>query len=189
MNILEAFINKYSQLIILILGLPCSNKSEIAKELEIDLGLPILNINDYLIENKFKEIEHENKKFKIYEDTDNYDWDKLNLDVNKLKSTGVILYGNYIDQNKIVFTFDFAFFYSVNMSLCKKILIEKNLLKIEEIDNENIFFQNIFIPKYEELKKNIKFNKIYNIKEDVLFDDYYNQIFDLLMVLIKSRLK
>ena len=47
MNILEAYIKKYKQFIILILGLPCSNKSEIAKELSEDLKLPLININDY----------------------------------------------------------------------------------------------------------------------------------------------
>ena len=49
MNILQAFIEKHKQLIILIIGLPCSNKSEIAKELKTDLRLPIININNHLI--------------------------------------------------------------------------------------------------------------------------------------------
>lgn len=190
MNILEAFIKKYSQLVILILGLPCTNKSEIAKELEIDLRLPILNINDYLIKDKFKELEFDNVVFKIYEDTDNYDWDKFNNDVGGLKSSGVIIYGNYIDSNKINFKCDFSFFYSMNMTLCKQILIEKNLLDTNDLkQNESIYFEKIFIPKYEELKQNIKFNKFYNIKEDTKFDDSYDNIFDLLMDLIKSKIK
>lgn len=187
MNILEAFINKYSQMIILILGLPCSNKSEIAKELEIDLGFKILNINDYLIKDKFSEVEYDGIKFKIYEDTNNYDWEKFNNDVNELKSSGVIIYGNYIDISKIDFKFDFSFFYSLNTNLCKKILIENNLLDINDIKNEKIYFENIFNPKYEELKKNIKFNKFYNIKEDTLFNDSYDDVFNLLMELIKLK--
>lgn len=190
MNILEAFIKKYSQLIILILGLPCTNKSEIAKELEIDLGIPSLNINNYLIKDKFKEMEIDNIKFKIYEDTDNYDWDKFNNDVEKFKSTGVIIYGNYIDSTKINFNYDFSFFYSMNMTLCKKILIENKLLNISEIEpNDKIYFEKIFNLKYEELKQDIKFNKFYNIKEDTKFNDSYDDIFDLLMNLIKSKLK
>ena len=188
MNILEAFIEKYGQLIILILGLPCSNKSEIAKELKIDLRLPILNINDYLIKDKFKEVEYEEIKFKIYEDSENYDWDKFNDAVKELKSSGVILYGNYMDPDKINFKYDFSFFYSVNYSLCKKILIENKLLNIDDIKNEKIYFDNIFSPKYDELKKKIKFNKFYNVKEATQFDESYNIIFDLLMQLIKSRL-
>lgn len=190
MNILEAFIKKYTQLIILILGLPCSNKSEIAKELEIDLRLPTLNINDYLLKDKFKEYEFDNIKFKIYEDTENYDWDKFNNDVEKLKSSGVIIYGNYIDSNKINFIYDFAFFYSMNTTLCKKILISNNLLNIDDLQkNDKIYFDKIFNPKYEELKQNIKFNKFYNIKEDTKFNNSYDDIFDLLIDLIKSKLK
>lgn len=189
MNILEAFLKKYGQLIILILGFPCSNKSEIAKELEVDLKLSILNINDYLIKDKYKEVEYDNIKFKIYEDSDNYDWNKLNDIVNELKSTGIILYGNYIDLNKIDFNCDFAFFYSVSNNLCKKILIEKKLLKIEDIKNEKIYFDKIFYPKYEELKTKIKFNKFYNIKDNTKFDESYDLIYDLLIQLIQSKLK
>jgi len=189
MNILEAFIRKYGQLIILILGLPCSNKSEIAKELEIDLKLPILNINDYLIKDKYKEVEYDKIKFKIYEDSENYDWDRLNENVNELKSTGLILYGNYIDLNKINFNYDFAFFYSMSNSLCQKILTEKNFLKIDNVENEKIYFEKIFYPKYNELKSIVKFNKFYNIKENTLFDESYDLVFNLLIELIESRLK
>ena len=189
MNILEAFINKYNQLIILILGLPCSNKSEIAKELKIDLSLPIVNINDYLIMNKLKHVEIDGIKFKIYEDTDNYDWDKLNKNINELKSSGVIIYGNYIDLSKINFNYDFSFFYSLNNTLCKKILIEKKFLSFDNKKHEKIYFDKILNPKYEEIKSNIKFNKFYNIKENTVFTDSYDEIFDLLMNLIKTKLK
>jgi hypothetical protein len=189
MNILEAFIEKYKQLIILIMGLPCSNKSEIAKELEIDLKIPIININDYLIKDKFKEVEIDGVKFKIHEDTENYDWDKFNKDVGELKSTGVIIYGNYIDSNKIDLKIDFSFFYSLNTTLCKKILSEKKLLNLTNVEDEKIYFEKIFNPKYEELKSNIKFNKFFNIKEDTIFSTSYDEIFDLLMRLIQSKLK
>lgn len=189
MNILEAYIKKYGQIIILIIGLPCSNKSEIAKEFNIDLKLQILNINDYLIKDKFKEIEYDEIKFKIYEDSDNYDWEKLNNDVNNLKSSGVILYGNNINSKEINFQYDFAFFYSINNNLCKKIMIENNSLKINNLENEKIYFEKIFFPMYDELKKNIKFDKFFNIKDNTTFEKSYDLIFDLLMKLIKKKLK
>jgi len=189
MNILEAFIKKYKQLIILIMGLPCSNKSEIAKELKIDLKIPIININDYLIKDKFKEVKIDGVKFKIHEDTENYDWDKFNKDVEEFISTGVIIYGNYIDVNKIDFKIDFSFFYSLNTTLCKKILSEKKLLNLTNVEDEKIYFEKIFNPKYEELKSNIKFNKFFNIKEDTIFSNSYDEIFDLLMSLIQLKLK
>lgn len=191
MNILEAYIKKYGHLIILILGLPCSNKSEIAKELGIDLNLPIININDYLIKDKYKEITIKDFKFKIYEDPDNYDWDKLNDDVNKSQSTGLIIYGNYIDSNKIDWDIDFSFFYSMNNNLCKKMLIENKFLeKIADSEEKiKIYWNDIFIPLYEELKLNLKIKKYYNLKEDSTFNESYDNIFDYLMELIQQKIK
>ena len=189
MNILEAYIKKYKQIIILILGLPCSNKSEISKELKIDLNMDIININNYMIPNKSKEVIIDNIKFKIYEDSDNYDWDKLNDDINKKKSNGIILYGNYINNEKINWEPDFIFFYSVNTTLCKKILIEKKKIAIDESDKKiKIYFEQIFNPFYENLKKSLKINKFFNINENTKFDDAYDNIFDLLMNLIQKKL-
>jgi hypothetical protein len=190
MNILEAYIKKYGQIIILVLGLPCTNKSEIAKELGLDLGLSVIKINDFLIENKYKEIKINETKFKVYEDSDNYDWDKLNSNINELKSKGVILYGNYLNINKIDWDIDFSFFYSMNTKLCKKILTEKKMIEWEESDPQtHTYFENIFNPLYDELKKNLKINKFFNIKEETTFDNSYDEIFDLLMELISKKLK
>ena len=189
MNILEAFIKKYGQIIILILGLPCTNKSEIAKELSFDLGLPIINSNDYLIPNKYIEVEQRGTKFKIYESSENYDWDKLNKDVKELKENGVIIYGNYIDEKKIDWEADFCFFYSMNTTLCKKKLIENKLLNFEETDEKlNIYIEKIFSPFYENLKNDIKINKFYNIKEDMSFDTIYEETFNNLMKFIQKNL-
>ena len=189
MNILEAFIKKYGQLIILILGLPCTNKSDIAKELSLDINLPTINSNDYLIPDKYTEVEQEGIKFKIYESSENYNWDKLNEDVNKLKLSGVIVYGNYIDKKKINWNIDFCYFYSMNTTLCKKKLIENKMLEFDETDNKiDIYFEKIFNPFYSNVKTEIKINKFFNIKEDIKLDDIYGETFDNLMELIQSKL-
>ncbi len=190
MNILEAFIKKYKQIIILILGLPCTNKSEIAKELGIDLGLQVIKINDFLIEDKFEIVKINNLDVKIYEDTKNYDWDLLNSKVNELKSDGIILYGNYLDIEKIDFDIDFSFFYSMNNGLCKKILSEKKMIAWESTDPKTSeYFDKIFVPLYDKVKETIKINKFFNVKEDTKFDDSYDELFDLLMDLILKKLK
>jgi len=189
MNILEAYINKYKQFIVLILGLPCSNKSEIAKELVIDLNLPIIKINDYLKENKFIEKTVNDIKFKLYEHPDNYDWDKLNKDVNEKKTNGVILYGNYIDITKIDFEIDFSYFLSLNTNLCKNILIEKQMLPHKDDEEKvKVYFKDIFNPIYEQLKQDVKIKKFYNIKESTTFDEIYDDLFENLMQLINKKL-
>lgn len=188
MNILEAYLKKYKQIIILILGLPCTNKSEIAKELSSDLGLELIKINDYLIKDKFKEIDIEGTKIKLYEDVENYDWDKLNSSINQSKSNGIILYGNYLDIDKIDSEMDFIFFYSTNMTTCKKILVENKMIEFSDsvID---IFFEKVFNPLYENIKNNMKINKFFNIKEETTFDETYDDTFDIIMKLITKKLK
>ena len=182
MNIFEAYLNKYGQMIILLLGLPCSNKSELAKELAIDLNIPKININSYLKENAFIEKNIDGVEFKLYEHVDNYNWDKLNQDVNTSKSKGIILYGNYIDITRIDFQIDFSYFINMNTSLCKKLLEEKKLLPYSSSDEKvKIYFDKVFNPLYENLKQTLKINKFFNVKETTTFDEIYDELFDNLM--------
>lgn len=189
-TILDEYIRRNKQFIVLVLGLPCSNKSELAKELMVDLKLPIININDYLIENKFIDKEVDGVKFKLYEHPDNYNWEKLNLNVNSLKKRGVILYGNYLDIDKIDWVPDTTYFISLGYSNCRKKLIEKKLLPYPENDQRvQLYFNKIFNPIYEELKTKVKINKFFNVKEDTTFNQIYDELFDGLMNMIGSRLK
>ena len=143
-----------------------------------------------MIEAKYKEIKVKELKFKVYEDSDNYDWVKLNSNINELKKKGIILYGNYLDTSKIDFNIDFSFFYSMNQKLCKKMLIEKKMIEWGETDDQTqIYFENVFNPLYDELKKNLSINKFFNIKEDTTFDNSYDELFKLLMELIEKKLK
>jgi hypothetical protein len=189
-TILDELIKKNKQFIILVMGLPCTSKSELAKELVVDLGLPIINISDYLIQDKYIDKEVDGVKFKLYEHPDNYDWDKLNYDINRLKRKGVIIYGNYLDFEKIKWTADVVYFVSMNLNLCKDKLIEKKLLPYESDDSKiSLYFTKIFNPIYDEIKNKVKINKFFNIKENTTFDDIYNELFDNLILLVKSKLK
>ena len=139
MNIIEAYIKNFGQFIILIIGLPTSNKSEIAKELVIDIkpSFTIININDYM--KGFVEKEVNGIKYKLYDYPDNINYDKLVKDVEDKKSTGVILYGNYIDYDKIkdIITIDFSYFFDLKHNPLKKNLIEKKMLPFEVLNNKS----------------------------------------------------
>lgn len=194
MNILQAYIKKYKQIIILIIGLPCTNKSEIAKELGLDLNLKVIKINDYLIEGKYKEIDINGKLTKIYEDLDSYDWDKFNYTVNQHKSDGLVIYGNYLDSTKIDWNNDFVFFYSMGTKLCKQILLETKMIEsissnpTESDEFLNNYFNNYFNPLYSKIKQSFTVNKYFNVKDDTKFNESYDELFDILMDLITKKL-
>lgn len=141
MNIIEAYIKHFDQLVILLIGLPTSSKSEIAKELFADIKptFTLININDYM--NGFIDKEVNGIKFKLYDYPDNINWNKLIQDIENKKSTGVILYGNYIDYNKIKdkITIDFSYFFDLKHTILKKNLIEKKMLPFEVSNNKNSF--------------------------------------------------
>ena len=44
------------------------------------------------------------------------------------------------------------------------------------------------MPIYDNIKKNIKFNKFYNIKEDTKFNDIYDNLFYNFIYIIKKKL-
>lgn len=189
MNVLEAFINKFNQIIILILGLPCTNKSNYAKELSKDLNIQLIKINDFLIKDKYVEKIIDNNKFKLYEDVDNFDWDSFNKKINEIKSNGVIIYGNFLDINKINFDIDQIYFYSMNHNLCKKLLDEKKIFGNElNEEQKKIYFENIFVPLYDEFKQKLKINKFYNIKQDSEFNLIYDDLFDSVIKFIENKL-
>jgi hypothetical protein len=130
LNIIEAYLKEFGQMIILLIGMPTSNKSNIAKELKSDIEpkFTLININDYF-EQKFINQEAKNINFKLYDHPDNINYSKLFDDINKVKSTGVILYGNSIDPNKIKdIKIDFSYFFDI-----KPIFLKNNLIKIKKL--------------------------------------------------------
>ena len=184
-NILEVFIKRNKQIIIFIFGMPCSNKNEVAKEINNTFNLHLINQNSYLLK-KTIEKTIDNETYKIYEHEDNYDWEKFNEDVNNNKSKGVIIYGNFIYPNKIDFTIDFTLFIGMNKTLCKECLVNKKMLP--DNDKTDLYLKNILFPTYDELKKVLKINKFYNIKSDTKLDDINDNVYDDLIELIKKNL-
>lgn len=185
-NIVEEYINQKKQMVILLLGPQGSKKSELAKMLNNDFKFKLIKINDYYKSDNYVEKEIDNIKLKIYEHTDNYDWDKLSDVVNKYKSTGVILYGNNIDIDKINFKIDFVFFTSVKNQLYKEYIIKHNILDTKKEYYINLYINNYITPLYENLKSKLKINKFFNIKENTDINDTYKELFDILINTIKK---
>jgi hypothetical protein len=184
-NIIEEYINQKKQMVILLIGPQGSQKSKFSKMLNEDIGFKLIKISDYH-NNKYIKKTINNSIFNVYEDIENYEWEKLSNDVDKYKSKGIILYGNNIDTEKITFKIDFIYFTSIKYQLYKKYI-----LKYDTIDNKKEYYLNTYVsnyisPLYENLKSKLKINKFFNIKEDINIDDTYKELFDNLITNIKK---
>ncbi len=188
-NILEEYIYRNKQIIIMILGMPCATKSTFAKMLSKDMKLKIINLNNYIKKDEYVVEKIENIKLKMYDHPKNYKWNEINDEINKLKTDGVIVYGNYIDKDAINFDIDFIFFMDVNNVQCKKMLIDEKKIPNISDDKINLYLTNYLTPLYDNLKKNIKINKFYNIKENTNYDEIYDNMWDYLMKNITDKLK
>jgi len=171
-NILDAYIDKKGKCIIYIYGYPCTSKTQIGKLLAEDINLPHINANQFI--DGFKNIDN----MKIYEHSENMQWDKLKDKI--LETSSAVITCNYItdDLNP-----DFVYFIGINKTLCKENLLEFNAAKNDdskyiEPDVVDKYITNVLFPMYDSQTKITKINKFINIKENSTLENIYNTLFD-----------
>ncbi len=108
MNLLEEYILRNGEIIILISGLSSSKRSLLAKEIYRDFKLlKLISLDDYCNENNVQTIELFGQKVRDWDDINVYDWDRFNSDINNNKKSGVIAFGDIFPKNKIKFDTNF----------------------------------------------------------------------------------
>lgn len=199
MNIVEAYIKFNDQLIIIVSGLSGSGKNKLAKNISKDFKLLLINI-DYYCNKKYDE------KIKLpdgtevinYNSYEIYDWDKINNEMDKNKSKGIIVVGDVFPHNKI--NKENKIDYHIHIKLSKENLIKKRLEYIKEnnetcakigrnIDpkNEEFIFNEYTFPYYknelnnEIITKYINANNYINDTPDIYDEKIYNEAFNYLI--------
>jgi len=190
MNIVEAYIKFKKQLIILISGLPGSGTLNLAKNIEKDFKLKLIDQNDYYILDYNVNVTLQNGITLInwYND-DSIEWNKLNIDINKYKSNGLVIFGISFPKNKIDADID----YHIHLNISKKMYMDKRKLFYEknnqdyDIVSEKLKVNQLIYPYYFESLKNNKIDKFVDINE---LNDYqiYDNIFDILIDFINQYL-
>lgn len=193
MNIIEAFIKFNKKLIIILSGLSGSGKTSIAKLIERDFKLSLINIEDFVIED-FNKTETLSNGTKIinWDDVESYDWNKINQLVNDNKSKGIILCGPFFPVNKLKFDADFH----IQIKIQKQSLIEKrteyakqNIKKFKNLDENILLIVNkITYPLFLKYSSESKIDKYINSK-DLTKDQIYDQIADFLFFKINEYLQ
>lgn len=193
MNIVEAFIKFNGSLIIIISGLSGSKKTSIAKFIERDFKLKLINIDDFIIP-EFNETVILSNGLKIinWDSVDSYDWENINKTILKYQSDGVVLTGPYFPSDKLKFIPDFH----VQIKIQKQILIE-NRIKFSEENKDKIkndistipsIVNQITYPLYLKYTEKSKIDKFVNSK-DLTKDQIYDQVADYLFFKINDNLE
>jgi len=196
MNVVDAYIKFKGQLIILISGLYGTNKTKLAQQLEHDFKIRRLNQFDYFKENfdkKEKILEETEKPIELinwYQD-DAIDWDKLNNDVDKSKSKGVVISGLVFPKELIKFKPNFH----IHLNISKQTSLEKLKDKLEADEmyenlNEEIVkrIMNKFLyPYYLNSIERSAIGKFIKIKDHDM-SKVYDELFDYLIEYIEKYL-
>jgi len=202
-NIVEVYKILKGQLIIMLTGLPGSNRKGHIEGLISLFKLKEIDIKNYVSEDKTENISlPSGKVIKNYDSISIYNWDKINEDVDKYKKDGVLLWGIVIPDENLKFKPDFHI--HIKISFKKYITNRHAFLKKRANDsdsdnnsdnNDNILYNIIDTPDekylleniisinyYENLKKST-IQKFFNANEKT-FDEIDQEIFDYLITKI-----
>jgi hypothetical protein len=189
-NIIDAYLKYNKQLIIIISGLSGTNKSKISQTLTSDLKLKYVNIKQFILQDKFKEVELSNqKKVKVWY---NYDWDKIKKTINENKKKGILICGDFFpieELNNIKIDMHF------HIKLGKQNIIKKRLEYIKDLtdkekfyddETETLIINQIIYPYYLDIIQKSHINKFINVNDIIELSDtqYINKVSDTIFEFI-----
>lgn len=193
-NVVEAYINFNSQLIILISGFSGSGKTLLAKNIQKDFKIEFLNLNNFY-KNDYNDIVDIGHDIKVvdWDNPDAVDWDKLNDKVNSIKNKGVVLCGFGFPNDKLKFKLDFH----IHLRISKEKLIKNRHEYLDENkDNPLNDIKDTRTEMY--ILNNLTFKHFMNIKDKSTYtqkidtseqtpDQTYDQTFDYLIQNIEKN--
>lgn len=186
-NIIEQYINKNKQLIILISGFSGSGKTLLAKNIERDFKLKFINLNNFYKKDYNEVVElQDNVKVIDWDNPDAIDWDKFNKKINDIKNDGVVISGFCFPDDKLDFKFD----YHIYLKISKEKLIknrheflEENidnpLNEIKNTDIELLILNKLTYKHYLEIKDKSTYSfgtDTTNQSPDETYDEIFNYL-------------
>jgi uridine kinase len=193
MNLVEEFNLRNEGIIIFISGLSGTNRTILAKEIERDLKLKLISLDDYCNNNP-PIIEILDQKVRDWDDIENYNWDKLNSDIQKNKTIGCVVYGDNFPKSKLRINPD----YHIHIKISKEKLIEKRREYIEKnpekckdmllfLDNLKVIVNKLTYSHYIKNRDDSTINMWLDSDKNKI-EEMYDQTFDYLMLSMKKFL-
>ena len=194
MNIVEAYLKKRKQLVILISGFSGCGKSVIAKNIAKDFNIEYLNLNNFMKEDYAETTTPKillDKKIIDWDDPTAINWDEFNNKINEIKNKGVIVSGFGFPSDKL----QFHTHYHIHLKISKDLLLKNRKeyklenadTKLENIDEEleKKILNNISYPHYIEILGKSKVNTTIQVGENL--KETYDSVFDNLIEFINDK--
>jgi cytidylate kinase len=191
MNIVEAYLKFNKQLIFVVSGISGCGKTTMTKKLSVDLNIKYINQFDYYIKNYNNSVILSNgTTVNNWYTDDAIDWDRLNNDINKYKTDGVVISAFSLPTDKINFSIDYNIHIWITKTNCvedrRKFLkkhkdIYGSQYKSIENDTDKLEMNKLIYPYYLESNKKMNIDERINgndIRTKEVYDIVWDKIID-----------
>lgn len=192
MNIVEAYIKKRKQLIILISGFSGCGKTVIAKNISKDFNISFLNLNNFMKKDYAETSEPKEilgKKIIDWDDPNAIEWDEFNEAV--MKNKNVIVSGFGFPLENLKFKTDIHIHLKIPKDFLiknrKEYKLENEDSKLNDIDEklERTILNALSYPHYMAILSKSKVDLTIQVKENL--KETYDEVFDSLINIIDKK--
>lgn len=187
MNIVEAYIKFKGQLIIFVSGISGCGKSDLAKKIGRNFNIKIIDQFSYYKKNYNNSSTLPNGIIVSNWDTDDaIDWKRLNHDLNKFKSSGIVISGFSLHPNVLSVVPDYHIHLTISKQNCllrrRKFLTKHKTKYPEEYklinsDLDRLKMNQLTFPYYLKSRELSNINKYFNsnkLSQSQIWDSTWN---------------
>jgi hypothetical protein len=159
MNILEKYEKDNGKIVIIIIGMIGGNKTYIADSISKEYNMKKINMLDYLMKDKYETVTVDGIVYEIYDHPNCYNMDKMNEDIDKCEKN-VILYGSYLDFDRVTFVKKFVYFISTSFNVIKGEYMKK---KHKNDDRMITYINKYYMMNYVNYIEKYKLKNIFYV--------------------------
>lgn len=198
MNIVEAYIEFNGQLVIFISGINGCRKTPLAKNIARDFKIKMLNQYNYYKNGYDKKVTlADGTEVVNWYSDDAIDWKEFNEDIDRFRTTGVIVTGMSFPPEKMKVKSDFHVHLKISKQECinlRRNFLEENKEKFRKeyeligTQTEKLIMNQIIYSYNIESIKKMKIDKFVSV-DDMDDDKIYDVVFDDIVQYIQNYLK
>lgn len=186
-NIVEAYIEFYGQLVIVISGISGSGRAKLAANISEDFQIKMVNVTEYYKKDYDTVVKLPNGTSVVNYDDDNaIDWDKFNEYINSVKNKGIAIVCTVLPTSKIAFEVD----YHVSLKISKQIAkdritkyIQENPDKKMDLETEILRLNMLKYSYYFDGMDRMNVNRYVNastINDSQIYDTVFDSIINMI---------